>query len=334
MNLFLWLLIAAACLVGAFKMYRARSVENAEIFFSRGFCFMKDGKFEAALLAFDDARRFFGRNISDEWTARIITNKAHVLCSQGDFDAALAMYDEIIHRFDKDHSMQGWIISALYHKGSALEEQDKLDAAVTAYDEAISLFDPKTFVHSKEIRIGDSHAAIDVDMALMQKTAILVQQAKSDAAMLAYEEIKHNYGGYPETLAQLLIYRGSMLEQQGALDTALAMYEEVELRFGDSDYHKSVSEALSKKVAVLRQQGKLDAATALSEEIERRFGQSAIPTPPPSTESTEPQISAQEDEQRFQPCLSQANEAAISGGAIIHVAPNPPPEGECQDPSV
>jgi tetratricopeptide (TPR) repeat protein len=236
---------------------------------------MKDGKFEAALLAFDDARRFFGGNISDEWTARIIINTAHVLCSQGDFDDALAMYDEIIQLFDKNKSMQKWILAALYYKGSALDKQDKLDAAITAYDKVLSLFAREDFfINYNEIRPGDIFVDVDVDMVLIRKAAILVQQGKLDAATLIYEEI-NRLGNYHEQFALLLSIGGGILEEKGALDAALVMYEEVDLRFGDSDQHEYVTEALSRRAAILRQQGKLDAATALSEEIERRFGQDA-----------------------------------------------------------
>jgi PKD repeat protein len=102
---------------------------NATAWNSKGLALSSQGKYDEAIIAFDEAIKIDPK-YSWPWN-----NKGWILYSQGKYGEAIVAFDEAI-KLDPTNAM------AWNNKGLALYSQGKYDEAIIAFDEAIKL-DPK-----------------------------------------------------------------------------------------------------------------------------------------------------------------------------------------------
>jgi len=107
-------------------MTSAQCPQTADDWFNKGTAFGKQGKYEGAIKAYDEAIRL-NPNYVDAWI-----NKGNALYMQGKYDEAILCYDEAI-RLDPN-LVQEW-----YNKGVALEALGKTTEANTAFAKAKEL---------------------------------------------------------------------------------------------------------------------------------------------------------------------------------------------------
>jgi tetratricopeptide (TPR) repeat protein len=110
--------------------------------FKKGKNLREKGDFEAALAIYDEYVLRFGDNIS------IFSEKGRILELQGKLDAALAVYDDMVRRLGSDYA----VAMSLVRKGQILEQQGKIGAAIALYDEVERRFEKgdrfvRVFVH-------------------------------------------------------------------------------------------------------------------------------------------------------------------------------------------
>jgi tetratricopeptide (TPR) repeat protein len=135
-------MLLAACGDFSAKDAMSNSEEGKEALalISKGLDLAEQGKLDAAIAAYDEVDRRFGKDNTPkvrEYVAMALIIKGLSLGRQGKPDAAIAAYDEIERRFGGDNTpeMREIVAKALFDRGLSLEEQGKFDAAIAVYDE-------------------------------------------------------------------------------------------------------------------------------------------------------------------------------------------------------
>ncbi|GHU15246.1 hypothetical protein AGMMS50225_28390 [Betaproteobacteria bacterium] len=98
------------------------------------------------------------------------------LRDEGKFDAAIAVYDEVVRRFGK----KGQVEYVLDKKGIILRQQGELEAAIEVYDDIARRMGPANTYYAA--------------LALVRKGEILVQQGKFKEAIALYDEVEQRFG--------------------------------------------------------------------------------------------------------------------------------------------
>ena len=200
---------------------------------------------------------------------------AHEKC--GEFEAAIAAYDEVITRFGTSDApnLQVRVAWALSKKSDVHEERGEFEAAIAACNEVIT-------------RFGTSDAPnlqVRVAWALSKKSDVHEERGEFEAAIAACNEVITRFGtsdapNLQVPVAWALSDKGDVQRQRGEFEAAIAAYDEVITRFGTSDapdLQVRVAWALSKKGDVQRQRGEFEAAIAAYDEVITRFGTSDAP---------------------------------------------------------
>ena len=238
---------------------------------------LEERELESVIETVDQAlasREAGSSQISESFIAEILHAKADAFEKLGDFEGAIAAYNEVVERFgDREKSeLQWWVALALIRKGDAAGDLGEFKAAIAAYDEAIERFGAS----------GDSGIQWCIAMALIDRGSAHEKLGDFEEAIATYDEAIERFGasGDPHlqsSVAKALVRKGDQQGDLGEYEAAIATYDEVIERFGtstESDHQKWVAMAL---VAKGRAQGKLgDSETAIAayDEVIERFGTS------------------------------------------------------------
>jgi tetratricopeptide (TPR) repeat protein len=201
-----------------------------EAWYHKGIALTKQGNYEEALKAYDEAIRI-NPKIAELWN-----NKGVILKKQGKFQGAVDSFEEAI----KTNSQY---INAWNNKGNALSKQGRYSEAIQAYNEAIKV-DPRheaawynkgiafgiwgknneAFTcFNKVIEVNPQHAD-----AWYNKGLVLGKQDKPEAAVKCFSKAieidpQHSYAWYNKSIALKIL--GRNLEAHEAAAKAMALVD-------------------------------------------------------------------------------------------------------------
>ncbi|MGQ4656720.1 tetratricopeptide repeat protein [Aeromonas enteropelogenes] len=192
-------------------------------------------------------------------------------------EAAVATYDEVIHRFgdSTDPMLQESVAKALVNKGYLKGQHLGPDVAIGIYDEVIRRFGNAVEQTLKE----------QVAKALVNRGVLEGQQNKQEAALNTYEEVVRRFSDVKssvleESVAKALVNTGILQAQLSQLDAAVETYSGVVRRFGgaaDLVLKESVAKSLLGKGYILGEASQSDAAIDSYDEVVCRFGDASEP---------------------------------------------------------
>ena len=188
---------------------------------------LKVDRLDEALEASDRAIAFGGGAVAK-------SGRAEVLKAKGQFDAALAAYEEVISEYPEH-------VIAKNGRAEVLKAQGQFEAALVAYEEVISQ-------HPEDV------------VAKSGRAEVLKSQGQFDAALAAYEEVISQHPG--DVVARN--GRAEILKSQGQFDAALAAYEEV------LSQHPENVVAKNGRADVLKTKGEFEAALTAYDEVIRK----------------------------------------------------------------
>lgn len=201
-----------------------------------------------------------------------MNGKGEVSAEYGDWNDALAAYDEVVARFgDSDDPGLRWqIASALAGRGHTYRKRGDHTAATAAYDEVVDRFGDS----------DDANLLEKVANALIWKGNASVERGDWKAALAAYGEVITRFEDSGDSdlqwlVAAALMSRGIACRNRGDWETAIAAYDELVSRFGDWNdprLQRWVALALADKGMRQIELGRADEALHSSNEIERRLG--------------------------------------------------------------
>lgn len=209
----------------------------------------------------------------EEMSALFETSRMYV--ETGDVTAALAIYNQVIERFDDSYALefQIYVAWALSEKGYAYQELGDFHAALAAYDEVIERFG---YIDIPKFQSLVARALSDKGYIFAHPFGDTMQ------ALAAYDELLMRFDDSDEMDIQELI--AWSLYQKGNLKgwledymSALDAYDEMLVRFSGSesfDIQTWVAWVLFEKVDTQRQLGDMASAVAVCDEIIMRFGDS------------------------------------------------------------
>lgn len=202
--------------------------QQALIFYFQGDASYKNGDYDAAIVAYDQAIR-----IKPDFREALY-NKGIALRRLGQYEAAIAAYDQALAIKPNDHK-------ALYNKGVALDELGQYDEAVAVFDQALALKpDYYEALNNKGVslgKLGQYEAAIavfdqalalkpDKHEALYNKGIALSNLGQYEAAIAAYDQalaIKPDDYGTWDNKGYALATQGYFDEAIACLDKAVAI---------------------------------------------------------------------------------------------------------------
>ncbi len=209
--------------------------------------------------------------------ATALLNKGVRHHEHGEFDAALAAYDDLVKRFgDSDAlELQIPVSKALFNKGITHARLGAHEAALTAYDDLVK-------------RYGASNVPelqVPVSTALLNKGFTHDQRGEQEAALAAYDDLVEHYSASDALELQVpvskaLLNKGITHGRLGAHEAALAAYDDLLARYGASNVPElqvPVSKALLNKGVTHGQRGEQEAALAAYDDLLARYGASNVP---------------------------------------------------------
>jgi len=206
-------------------------------------------------------------NGSDEKDAKKLFLKGlHLANRQGKFGEAIALYDELVRRFDPIDSpgVREHVAFALIHKGMYLGRQGKTAEALFLYDDIVKRFANDDTPQARE----------KIAITLLNKGNTLEQQGKDEEAIAVYDEIVQRFGndaprvrgwiaqfvlefpGARGWAAVALHYKGGMLQKQGKVEEAIATFDDLIRRFG-----KDKSSGMMRRTVALVKMTRKDIST-------------------------------------------------------------------------
>ena len=208
------------------------------------------------------------------WEAMDLFAKAATLNNQKRAVDALALWDELLLRFEqsKNPALLEPVATALFNKGVTLGRMNRLEDALGAYEEVV-----RRLGQSKNLAVLAS-----VAMALFNKGVILGRMNRPQDALDAYEEMVRGFGenknpAVLESVAKALFNKGMILGGMSRAHDALDALEEVVSRFGQSTdpaLLEPVANALVYKGDALDGLNRPHDALAAWDDLVLRFGQS------------------------------------------------------------
>ena len=171
--------------------------------------------------------RFGTSNESDlqvriAWT---LLKKGDVHEQRGEFEAAIAVYDEVITRFgtSNESDLQVQVAWALSDKGGVQRQRGEFEAAIAAYDEVITRFDIS----------NESDLQVQVAWALLKKSMRQIEMGRAEEALNTCGELELRLGALAENEKNEFTWRAmcvrvlALLVQerhQDAMDTFRSAY--------------------------------------------------------------------------------------------------------------
>ncbi len=226
------------------------------------------------------ADRFLGSEsadsspLLDSFVADTLGFKAEAHSKLGETDKQIAVYDEIIRRFEESDEQLS-VAWALVNKGVTYNQLGDSQAAVAAYDTVIQRFEESDV---PLLQVG-------VARALVNKGVTYDRLGDSQAAVVAYDTVIRRFEESDVPLLQIevaraLINKGVTYNGLGDLQAAVAAYDTVIRRFEESDAPQlqgPVAGALINKGMTYDRLGDSQAAVAAYDTVIRRFEESDVP---------------------------------------------------------
>ena len=230
------------------------------------------------------ADRFLGSEsansspLSDSSVATTLGLKAHAHSELGETDKQIAVYDEIIRRFeesDEQPLLQTSVAWALVNKGVTYDRLGDSQAAVAAYDTVIRRFE------ESDVPLLQAEVA----RALFNKGVTYDRLDDSQAAVAAYDTVIRRFEESDVPLLQVevaraLINKGVTYNQLGDLQAAVAAYDTVIRRFEESSdplLQVEVARTLVNRGVIYNRLGDSQTAVATYDTVIRRFEKSNVP---------------------------------------------------------
>ena len=115
--------------------------------------------------------------------------KAAAHYQRGEFEAAIAAYDEVLSRFgsSNESNLQEQVAQALFLKGAVQGQRGEFEAAIESWDEVLSCFGSS----------DESNLQILVAWALFGKSMIRIQMSRAEEALHMCEELERSLGTFP-----------------------------------------------------------------------------------------------------------------------------------------
>ena len=208
------------------------------------------------------------------WTVRKLVNKSITHVQHGEYEAALAAYDELFARLGDSVALELQIAVArgLLLKGITHVQRGDHEGALAAYTDLIARFD---YSAAPELRAA-------VAEALVNKGTTHNKRGEHNEALADYGVVVARFGdsdtpALQVAVAKALVNEGIVHDQCGEHEAELAAYENSVRRFGDSDIPElraEVAKALMNKGITHRQRGEHRAALAVYSDLVARFGDS------------------------------------------------------------
>ena len=224
------------------------------------------------------ADRFLGSEnansspLLDSFVATTLGLKAHAHSKLGETDKQIAVYDEIIRRFEESDEqllLQTSVAWALVNKGVTYDRLGDSQTAMAAYDTVIQRFE------ESDVPLLQAEAA----RALFNKGVTYNQLGDLQAAVVAYDTVIRRFEESDVPLLQVevaraLVNRGVTYNQLGDLQAAVVAYDIVIKRFGSShvsELQTQAAHALFNKGATQVRLGRLQEALHTWDELQRKF---------------------------------------------------------------
>ena len=209
--------------------------------------------------------------------AKALAEKAAVLVEQNRKRDALAVYDEIIHRFGESDAPAVFplVLLAFANKNVILLELNRTEDALAACGEVIHRFET-----------NDAPVVVDmVATALLTKGTLLAKLKQPVHALAAFEEVVNQFGesetsSRGELAASALVNKGVILGELNQTQDALTAYDEVVRQFGESEIPailEQVATALVNKGNRFVGLNRKEEALSAYEDVALRFGESETP---------------------------------------------------------
>ena len=204
-------------------------------------------------------------------------DEARGLGNQNQAEEALAIYDEVVHRFGESETpaLLEPVAKALVNKGITLGTMNRPDEALATYDEVVRRFEE-----------SETPALLEpVAKALVNKGITLGTMNRPEEELAAYDEMVRRFGesetpALLEPVAKALVNKGITLGTMNRPEEELAAYDEMVRRFGESENPallEPVARGLFLKGITLRTMNRPEEALAAYDEVVRRFGESENP---------------------------------------------------------
>ena len=208
-------------------------------------------------------------------TARI--RKALRLEDQNRPEEALAIYDEVVHRFgtSENPALLELVAKALFFKGITLGAMNQPKEELAAYDEVVHRF-----------WTSENPALLElVAKVLVSKGITLGTMNRPEEELAAYDEVARRFGtsenpALLELVAKALFFKGITLGTMNQPKEELAAYDEVVHRFGTSENPallELVAKVLVSKGITLGTMNQPKEELAAYDEVVHRFGTSENP---------------------------------------------------------
>ena len=230
------------------------------------------------------ADRFLGSEsansspLSDSSVADTLGWKADAHSKLGETDKQIAVYDEIIRRFEESDEQllfQTSVAWALVNKGLTYDRLGDSQAAVAAYDTVVQRFEES----------DAPPLQVEVARALVSKGGTYHRLGDPQAAVAAYDRVIRRFeeSDAPPLqgeVARALVNKGITYNQLGDSRAAVAAYDTVIRRFEESDappLQGEVARALVSKGVTYHRLGDSQAAVAAYDRVIQRFEESDDP---------------------------------------------------------
>jgi tetratricopeptide (TPR) repeat protein len=203
--------------------------------------------------------------------------EGNALLNQGDFAAAIAVFEDVLRHADTANSPDArWYAAhALFGKGLALEQLEKWADALAAYAEI-----------ARRVSVdAEPKARMLFAWLLAMRSSALFNAGHPEAAFPLLDLIDRHFSeddepGAREWAVSALMHKGFYLWKQEKPEEALAVHAEIDRRFGRDEapeVRRHLVTALTLKGTILEEQEKLEAALAAYAEVVRRFGADSAP---------------------------------------------------------
>ncbi len=250
----------------------ASDLERAEAKYVLGVCQFRLNKPADALATFSEiAIELNSASDTDRhfWQAAALAAKAGTLGQLGRNEDAIAVFDDVISRFDggDELALRRPVAIALFRK---LAQLGRSEEAIAVYDDVIALFGEETELVLRE----------QVASALVNKGAAFGKLSRDDDRIAVYDDVVARFGAagelaLRERVAIALVNKGITLGRLGRAEEEVFVYDDVIARFGaarELALREQVASALVNKGATLDELGRHVDEIAVYDDVVARFG--------------------------------------------------------------
>jgi tetratricopeptide (TPR) repeat protein len=241
-----------------------RNRKFAEAYIGRGAARFYTGDLTAALLDFEEV-------LAREPVAIALFNKGATLGALGRGEQAIAVYDDLLGRFEaaSEFALPETVAKALFNKGVELGTLDRSEQAIAVYDDLLARFEA-----ASELALREQVAGV-----LVNKGVRLYALGRSEQAIAVYDDVLRRFEAAPELalreqVAGVLVNKGVALGALDRREQAIAVYDDVLRRFeaaSELALRDAVGSAFVNKGASLYALGRSEQAIAVYDALLARF---------------------------------------------------------------